>query len=204
MVKKEKPSYADFIREIRTVCEDNHNLEYHSGLYLTNDRNKFNQIKKDVTSIYERYKHLVRRVHFIEIPESKHSTVKLTYTHKYKRVTSAKHIEEAYATLVKGRPEILEVSQVDDVLSGKIKLYERAIEKRIYYSYSDGEQWFSDQVNVGVSTVILSQNIAPEISDSSEKKINRLINLNTVITNGCGDYFKLDADTKLLLDMLTI
>ncbi|QUG90762.1 hypothetical protein GR140_19040 [Pseudomonas putida] len=204
MVKKEKPSYADFIREIRAVCEDNHNLEYHSGLYLTNNRNKFHQIKKDVSRIYERYEHLVRRVHFIEIPESKHSSVKLTYTHKFKRVTTTKRIEEAYARLAKDKPMILEVSQVEDVLSGKIKMYERSTEKRIYYSFTDGEKWVSEQMNVGVATVMLTSIQSPVTTNSTEKKINRLSMLNSTISNGYGDYFRLDAETKLLLDMLTI
>lgn len=204
MEEVKKLTYADFAKEIRYLCEATHNLEYHSGLYLTNELNKFYKIKKEVVDIYERYQHLSRRVHFIEIPESKHTSVSLTYTHKFKRVTSTKRIEEAFARLAQHNPPVLEVCSVDDVLAGKIKMYERSTEKRIYYSYTDGDGWFSDQTNVGVSTVIYTQCKSPEKKNSDEKKINRLVNLNTVINNGVGDYFKLDPDTKILLDMLTI
>lgn len=197
-------TYADFASEIRALCEIKYHLTYHSGLYLTNSLNTFDKIKKEVVDIYERYQHLSRRVHFIEIPESKHSRVTLTYTKKFKRVTSTKRLEQAFAALAQHKPAVLEVCSIEDVLAGKVKMYERSTEKRIYYSYTDGDRWFSDQMNVGVSTVIYTQNKTPEIQHSTEKKVNRLDTLNCVIDNGRGDYFKLESDTKTLLDMITI
>jgi hypothetical protein len=204
MEEVKKLTYADFAKEIRYLCEATHNLEYHSGLYLTNELNKFYKIKKEVVDIYERYQHLSRRVHFIEIPESKHTSVSLTYTHKFKRVTSTKRLEAAFATLAQHMPVVLEVCSIADVIDGKVWMYERATEKRIYYTYTDGDRWHSDQMNVGVSTVIYTQNTNPQIQHSTEKKLNRLNTLNCVIDNGRGDYFKFDPDTKMLIDMLTI
>lgn len=204
MEEVKKLTYADFAKEIRYLCETTHNLEYHSGLYLTNSLNTFDKIKKEVVDIYERYQHLSRRVHFIEIPESKHSRVTLTYTKKFKRVTSTKRLEAAFATLAQHMPVVLEVCSIEDVIDGKVWMYERATEKRIYYTYTDGNRWHSDQMNVGVSTVIYTQNTNPQIQHSTEKKLNRLNTLNCVIDNGRGDYFKFDPDTKMLIDMLTI
>lgn len=205
MEKDNKLTYTDFSKEIIKLCE-NHGLESHSGLFITSSRITFEAIKREVVKIYEKYEHLSRRVHFIDTPDSAVCYIKLTYTFKPKRVSSTKRLEEGYYDLIKFNAAFAELIELEDFISGKAKLYENAIEKRIYYSFSDGVNSFSDQMNVGVATVIFAESGEKHFTkvDSKQKKINRLIMLSSVIDTNRGVYYKLDPDTKSVYDMITI
>lgn len=205
MEKENKLTYTDFSKEIIKLCE-NHGLESHSGLFITSSRMTFEAIKREVIDIYEKYEHLTRRVHFINTPDSAVCYIKLTYTFKPKRVSSAKRLEEGYYDLIKFNNAFTDLIELEDFISGKVKLYENAIEKRIYYSFNDGVNSFSDQLNVGVATVIFAESGEKHFTkgDSKQKKINRLIMLSSVLDIERGVYYKLESDTKSVYDMITI
>lgn len=199
--------YRKFILEINKVisCLNKLNSESNTPLYTMDSETLYIAIKHQVEEIYTRYPNLKRKVHFVDYSKFSKVNIKLTYTHKYKRISSQKKLEEYYASLSKEFPEISEISSIEDVLSGTIKAYERSVETRVYCTYEADKLSFNEQFNVGVGTVILTPSeFTTSKTNSDEKRMDRLMVSPNTIQTRFGVHFKLEEDTKSLFDMIRI
>lgn len=207
MQERKPTEYQAYILEIESLLNSLNRLnkESNTNLFSTPYKSVFKELKEKANLIYEKYPDFKRRIHFVDYSGFEKLTIKLTYTLKYKRISSCKKIDNAYSTLLKFKPEVADVIQPEDFVSGAIKAYEKSVENRVYCSYTLKKNVSNEQFNVGIGTVIL----IPEwyefnVGEATEKRIDRLMVSDQLLKTNFEYQFKLSEDLKILYDIISI
>ncbi len=173
------------------------------SVYLIDDYDAYLSIIEKVKEIESKYS-FARKISFIEVPSKTFAKINATNFPSFKLIKSKKCSALLLNSYVNENPNLAEIFTMENVSSGKIKLYEKVFQDCLYLSYKDyaTKETVIIKRNIGIGTVIFSNNHFATERKATMMRIDRKENQPNVIKYRDWYLLEMDDDIQQLVNMV--